>query len=336
MAYKKKILITGSSSGIGYSAILEMLKAGHEIIAPCRSEIRANQFYNNLKKDLSNNQEINLSKQLTLPIFDLSNLKEIDISASKILESTSYIDTLVLNAGLQYTGSIDPKWSDDGFELTFAVNHLGHQFLTQKIISLILKSQSPRVVITSSEVHNPECPGGRVGKPAYLGNLDGLKRGKGFKMIDGSDVFSADKAYKDSKLCNLLFAQILLKKLKLIREDISVIAWAPGLVIPKVKDGFFRYSRKNNEIGQRIFAIFARDILGITESVNNAGKILFDISTKDKFANNNFSYLSNRIIGYKKKLFGLTDISKEASDIDLANNLWKLCSDINKINSIIN
>ena len=57
---------------------------------------------------------------------------------------------------------------------------------------------------------------------------------------------------------------------------IPVIAWAPGLVIPKSSEGFFRYSRKYNEYGQRIFALIVRDLFHITETPERAGKLLMN------------------------------------------------------------
>jgi len=59
-------------------------------------------------------------------------------------------------------------------------------------------------------------------------------------MVDGERPFNADKAYKDSKLCNLLMALQIHQQ----RPDIPVVAWSPGLVIPRTSEGFFRNSRQ--------------------------------------------------------------------------------------------
>ena len=96
--------------------------------------------------------------------------------------------------------------------------------------------------------------GGRVGAKASLGNLSGLKNAKGFEMIDGNK-FNADKAYKDSKLCNILFARKLSDNFIKKKLSIPVIAWAPGLVISRDNQGFFRYSRKYNQLGQILFCL---------------------------------------------------------------------------------
>ena len=322
----RNILITGATSGIGFKAILKLLEKGDRIIAPSRNLKRSQDTYLCVKK--ANIPNLDIDNQLYLPILDLSILKDLKEFVDKELEKGTVIDTLILNAGLQYTGSKEPLWSSDGFELTFAVNHLSHQYLGNRLIPLLCKAKSPRIIITSSEVHNPETPGGSVGKKASLGDLKGLKSGKGFKMIDGDKTFNADKAYKDSKLCNILFARELHKRLLGKGIGIPIIAWAPGLIIPKSRNGFFRYSRKNNELGQRLFALFARDIFQITESPENAGTILSNLAEEEIYNNNSFIYFSNKIKYPGKKIFSQSEISSEASNDKLAEELWDKTNDL--------
>jgi len=254
---------------------------------------------------------------------DLSDLNSIDSLCSEVKKRELNIDVLILNAGLQYTGSKTPRRSTQGFELTFAVNHLAHFYLTKNLIPLINRSNDSRIIITSSEVHNPMSSGGRVGAKASLGNLSGLASGSGFEMIDGNQ-FNADKAYKDSKLCNILFAKELSNRFKKKGLSIPVIAWAPGLVISRDSQGFFRYSRKYNQLGQILFAFLARDVLRITTSNKNAGLLLSNLASLSKYRKSGFNYYSNKIISSGKFIFEETDISNDAQREDLADNLWEL------------
>ena len=322
----RNILITGASSGIGFEAVLLLIKQGHRIIAPCRNESRVEDTLLKLKR--SNISDVELNKQVLLPVLDLASLKDIRNFADDLVEKEIPLDTLILNAGLQYTGSKVPRFSLDGIELTFAVNHLAHQYLTERLTPLLIRDNDLKIIITSSEVHNPKAPGGKIGQKASLGDLSGLKSGNDFNMLDGNPIFSADKAYKDSKVCNILFARELHKRLSEKCNNYSVIAWAPGLVIPKTNQGFFRYSRQYNEIGQKIFAFFARDIFGITESVENAGFILSELACNLKFQYSEFTYLSNKIIKPRKKLFEISEISREASDDQLAKDLWEKSNEL--------
>ena len=330
---RKTILITGASSGIGYEAATKMIEKGHQIIAPCKDLNRSEETLLRIKNNFPGKSDI--ESQIELPVINLSSLKSIDNFTNKIIAQGTVIDSLVLNAGLQYTGSKETRWSIDGFELTFAVNHLAHQYLTQKILPLLHSSSSPRIIITSSEVHNPESPGGKIGQLASLGELKGLINGKGFKMIDGKSVFNADKAYKDSKLCNILFGRELYRRLKLCGKPMPVIAWAPGLIIPKNNSGFFRYSRKYNELGQRLFALIARDIFKITETEDKAGKILLSLATESKYDKICFNYMSNSLVRPGKKVFEESKISIEASNDFLAKKLWEISSDLLNIDSEI-
>ena len=315
------IFITGGSSGIGYQAILKLISLGHNIILPCRNILRANQVLTNIFNQLP----CGLSKKgdIYTPIMDLSDFNSIDLLCDEVKKKRLKFDVLILNAGLQYTGSKTPRRSTQGFELTFAVNHLSHFYLIQNLLPSINKSSNSKIIITSSEVHNPMSSGGRVGAKASLGDLLGLVSGAGFEMIDGNQ-FNADKAYKDSKLCNILFAKELSKKLRKKNLSIPVIAWAPGLVISRDSQGFFRYSRKYNLLGQILFTFFARDLLRIATSNEKAGMLLSDLVCSSKYNKFDFSYYSNKIISPGKFIFEKSTISKEAESEHLSNKLWEL------------
>ena len=324
----RNILITGASSGIGFQASNRLLKSNYTLILPCRDKASSDKLLINLER----NKKIfglNRNAFIKSDVMDLSDFKSIRIFTDKLLDLGAPIDCLVLNAGLQYTGSKYKKCSAQGIELTFAVNHLGHQYLTQKILPLLLKSNNPKVIITSSEVHNPKSSGGRIGAPASLGKLNGLKKNKfGFDLLDGESTFNADKAYKDSKLCNILFARQLYRRIVMMGRDIPVIAWAPGLVIPRTNRGFFRYSRTYNELGQILFAFLARDLLRITESVENAGDILKSLIQDFSYKEPSFKYFSNSLVSPGKYNFQSSEISNEAKNDRLGEELWELSSQI--------
>ena len=325
------IFITGGTSGIGYQAVLKFISLGYNIILPCKNIIRANELLTNIL----NQSKVKSSKKgkIYTPIMDLSDLKSIDSVCDELKNKRLKIDVLILNAGLQYTGSKTPRMSSQGIELTFAVNHLSHFYLTQKILPLIDTSNNPKIIITSSEVHNPKSGGGKVGAKASLGNLRGLESGVGFEMIDGTK-FNADKAYKDTKLCNILFARKLSNNLIMNKLSIPVIAWAPGLVISRDNQGFFRYSRKYNQLGQILFAFLARDILRITTSNKNAGLILSNLVSLSKYKKPGFNYYSNKIISSGKFIFEETHISDDAKKLNLSDKLWDLSQSL--IDNILN
>ena len=305
-AEQRRVLITGASSGIGLEAAKILLARGDALTVVCRNAERAERT------------RTALSDSVETCIADLADLASVARAIEELRRDGTPFDALVLNAGLQYAGHSSPRWSAQGIELTFAVNHLAHQLLVEG-----LKNMTRAIVVTASEVHNPSTGGGRVGLPAGLGTLNGLRQGAGAVMVDGLSPFNADKAYKDSKLCNLLMAQQVQRQ----RPGVPVVAWSPGLVIPRTSGGFFRNSRQANPLGQALFGFLARDLLRFSESVEQAGALLVQL-IDEQLHQPGFSYWSNALVGPGRHQFKPTEPSREASDNTKATTLWTLSSDL--------
>jgi len=322
MIKNKNILITGGNSGIGLFAIINLLKTKNNLYVVIKSGLRKNEFLKTIQKYFDKNY---LSKYLNIiENCDLSNLENIKKIKDYFISKKIFLDVIILNAGLQYTGSFYPKVSKQGIELTFAVNHLAHFYLVNVLKDFIRDKEESRIIITSSDVHDPKSSGGNVGKKAGLNKLVDFR-----KKVTGQFLnFNADEAYKNSKLCNILFAKELEKKLKISSSKISVITWAPGLVIPNDDLGFFRYSKRFNLFGYFIFSQFAKNILGISESIENAGKILSQIVLDSNLNNVGFIYLSNKLIDRKKHKLVESNVSDEANSDELASKLWILSEEI--------
>ena len=305
-AEQRRVLITGASSGIGLEAAKMLVSRGDALTVVCRNAERADAT------------RAALSDSVQTCIADLADLKSVAQAIEPLLQNQMPFDALVLNAGLQYAGHGSPRWSAQGVELTFAVNHLAHQLLVEG-----LKEHTRAIVITASEVHNPSTGGGRVGLPAGLGAMEGLHQGPGAPMVDAESRFNADKAYKDSKLCNLLMAQHIHRQ----RPDVPVVAWSPGLVIPRTSGGFFRNSRQANPLGQALFGLVARDVLKLTESVERAGELLVQL-INEQLDQPGFTYWSNNLLGPARHQFKPTQPSKEACSLEKASILWALSNDL--------
>tara|TARA_Y100001978_G_scaffold5680_1_gene4711 strand:+ start:75 stop:1100 length:1026 start_codon:yes stop_codon:yes gene_type:complete len=318
----KCILFTGSNSGIGFYSVINLLRNKNYLYLTIRSIKRKKSFIYRLSKYFDQKY---IDKYLNIiddvDFIDIRNILKI----KKFLQDKDLkLDIVILNAGMQYTGALYPKVSKQGIELTFAVNHFAHFCIINQLISFIKDSPESRIIITSSDVHDPKSSGGNVGKPAGLNNLINFKD----EIIGKYQNFSADKSYKNSKLCNILFAKELSKKLKIKERRISVITWAPGLVIPKDDLGFFRYSTKFNKIGYLIFSNVANNILGISENVINAGRLLSEIAFYKELNDIEYIHLSNKLIFFKKHQLIYSDTSIEANDSDLADKLWKFSNDL--------
>ena len=321
-ALSRRILITGGSSGIGLEANKQLMQRGHQLLLLCRTEERCTEMI----KALSASK----TKQATAKgiAINLKNLEEVETGCSRLLQINEPIDTLILNAGIQNVGIKNPQFTKQGIEETFCINHLAHQLILMRLLPLLQKSKWPRLVITSSEVHNPVSGGGRVGQPATLGALDGLRQSESITMLNGQKIFDADKAYKDSKLCNILMARHLANQLKQRGEEIPVLAWSPGLVIPKESGGFFRTSRQQNPLGLALFSFVARDLLRLTETLQKAGSLLAELADGEIYEQKGFRYMSNQLIRPGHHLFKEVEPSDEGNNEQLAEKLWTLCENL--------
>jgi protochlorophyllide reductase len=320
MTPPRHVVLTGGSSGIGLQGAAQLFAAGHRLTVLCRDGATAERLLGHFSAFSGSGVS---GGALTTVIGDLADLASVEACAAELLQAGEPIETLVLNAGLQYTGAKEPRWSTQGFELTFAVNHLAHQALLQRLLPLLHQGRAPRLVITASEVHDPTSAGGKVGQAAGLGDLAGLREGPGAAMVDGG-AFNAEKAYKDSKLCNVLMAREVERRQREQGTPLPVLAWSPGLVIPRGVGGFFRDSQRLNPIGQAVFAFAARDLLRLTESPEGAGALLAGLATTSPDDPSGFQYWSNRVLGPGRRRFARAEPSAEARNDALAAELWQL------------
>lgn len=129
---------------------------------------------------------------------------------------------LVLNAGLQ-TASGPLRFSPEGYELTFATNHLGHFLLA--LLLLPGMAEPGRIVVTSSGTHDPSTIEGRFNRP-YRVDAEALARPAPGRVSRIAHL----RRYSTSKLCNLLFAYELDRKLRAAGRDITCNALDPGAV----------------------------------------------------------------------------------------------------------
>ncbi|KAL0320690.1 UNVERIFIED_CONTAM: Protochlorophyllide reductase, chloroplastic [Sesamum radiatum] len=119
------------------------------------------------------------------------------------------LDVLVCNAAVYQPTAREPSYTADGFELSVGTNHLGHFLLSRLLLDDLKQSDYPskRLIIVGSITGNTNTLAGNVPPKANLGDLRGLQGGLNglntSSMIDGAD-FDGAKAYKDSKVCNML------------------------------------------------------------------------------------------------------------------------------------
>jgi len=153
---------------------------------------------------------------IPLDLASLASVRTFADDVKKRLDGT-LIDMLVLNAGIQ--GSDAKQRTVDGFEMTFAVNHLAHYLLARLLVPFM--ADDGRLVITTSDTHDPAIFSGapRTLDPEALAHPDKNKGGVRFS------------AYPASKLCDLLTARSFAALAKAQPPHIMAIAFNPGLTL---------------------------------------------------------------------------------------------------------
>lgn len=309
---KSTVVITGASSGVGLYAAKALAKKGWHVVMACR----------NLEKTQRVANEVGISSDsYTIMHLDLASLNSVRQFVNSFRESGKSLDALVCNAAVYLPLLKEPMRSEDGYELSVATNHLGHFLLCNLMLEDLQKSSASeaRLVILGTVTANPKELGGKIPIPAPpdLGDLKGFE--EGFKapisMINGKK-FKAGKAYKDSKLCNVLTMRELHRRY----HDSTGIVFSslyPGCV---AETALFR---NHYSLFQKIFPLFQKNITGGYVSEELAGERVAAVVADPEY-NKSGSYYSwgNRQKQGRKSF--VQEVSNEALDDDKAQRLWEL------------
>jgi protochlorophyllide reductase len=323
MYHPKTILITGCNSGIGLEATRILARQGNTIIMACRTLSKAQEAADRIRAETFDANlipaECDLASQDSIRDF-VQNLQS--LLEKNDDNNNRNLDVVCYNAGVALN-TADPQIqrTKEGFELTVGTNHLGHFYLHNLLLPKI-QPKTGRIVITASAVHDPDSPGGAQGKTATLGNLEGFIRdGKNFEMVDGQP-YNGDKAYKDSKLCNIFFCRELQRRLTALdaTKGITANSFSPGLI---TSTGLFRYQ---SPFFSSLFGVLATNVLKVAESPEWGGAALAymtSVSTQGEYYNSppGSSKYGQDAFGRE---FSIEAVSKEAQDDDKGKKLWEL------------
>lgn len=191
----KICLITGATSGIGKAAALKLADTGASLILLSRNEKKGEKICNQIRE--KNNTQVKFYKA------DISSMKQVRNVSEKIKSDFNHIDVLINNAGARFDNYFK---NDEGIELTFATNHLGHFLLTLSLIEMLKKSSQGRVINISSAAH-----------------ANGTEE---LYDIVAPEHYDRRLAYGRSKLANLYFTYELASRLQ--SSKITVNAVDPG------------------------------------------------------------------------------------------------------------
>lgn len=215
----KVVVITGCNTGIGRETALELAKRGGKVYMACRDYKKCEAARTEIIEKSGNTNVFNRS-------LDLSSLRSVREFCYQFLQEEERLDILINNAG--FLGDTKTRQTtEDGFEMHFGVNHLGHFLLTNLLLDAIKKATPSRIVVVTSFMY----AGAKLDK-------DDLNSERSYKGMD---------AYSKSKLANMLFTKELGKRLN--GSGVTVNCCNPGAVATDISRNLVTGKESNFQNG---------------------------------------------------------------------------------------
>ena len=194
----KRVVLTGASRGIGRETALALGRMGADLSLVVRDRERGNAVADEIKKNGGGGG-------VDVFIADLSSMAEVRRVAAELLAAHDTIDVLVNNAGAIL---MDRQVTKDGYEATFATNHLAYFLLTKLLLDALKKAPAGRIVNVASDAH-------------HRGSI-------AFDDLMGEKRYVGWRAYSTSKLANILFTRELARRLE--GTNVTTNSLHPGVI----------------------------------------------------------------------------------------------------------
>lgn len=196
----KTAVVTGANTGIGYQTALALADAGVDVVVAARNADKGRDAVARIRTTFP-------AAKVRFEALDLASLASCADFAARMRSAGRPLDLLINNAGI----ASPPRraTTEDGFELQFGVNFLGHFALTAQIMPLLREAKAPRVVTLSSIMHKM----GRI-------NFDDLMSERAYSPV---------ASYNQSKLATLLFARELQRRADANDWKLLSLASHPGV-----------------------------------------------------------------------------------------------------------
>jgi len=276
-------VVTGATGGLGYETAQALAGAGAEVVVIGRSAEKGRDALRRIEAAVP-------AGRVRLELADLASLESISACAARLLASGRPIDRLINNAGLMAPPM--RATTADGFELQLGTNFLGHFALTARLLPLLCRALSPRVVTVSSVAHR-------------IGRID-------FDDLQSTRRYRPFGAYAQSKLADLLFAFELQR-----RSDAH--GW--GLLSDGAHPGVARTDLFANGMGSgpptSLAGIVSRPFS--QSAADGALPILYAATSPDARPG---AYYGPRGFLELKGAVGVAHVARQARDVGVAARLW--------------
>lgn len=301
------IVITGGNVGLGFQCARAVLRRDSQrpVILACRNPVRAQSAVDKLRGEFGETSRV---YALELDLGSLASIRRFtDVFRDR--PDLPRLSGLVCNAGVQTMGEL--RQTKDGFEETFGVNHLGHFLLINRLLCLFRVPS--RIVLVSSGTHNPEV---RTGLPAPAPIEPETLAHPPLQPGPVAPALSL-QWYTTSKLCNVLCAYALARKLQGAQAspDIGVFAVDPGFIPETSLTRDLRWP-----LGWTVRHLLPaiRPLLRLytpyVESAERAGEKLAELLTHERFTGKTGIYLT----GVEE-----SKSSADSYDVALSDLLWR-------------
>ncbi|MFE6621104.1 oxidoreductase [Streptomyces sp. NPDC057740] len=211
-------VVTGANSGLGLQTARALAARGAHVVLAVRSLDKGRQA-------LAHISECAPGAKLSLQRLDLASLRSVQAAADELHAEHPKIDLLINNAGVMYTPR---QKTEDGFDMQFGVNHLGHFALTGLLLDLLLPVPGSRVVTVSSFGHR-------------------IRAGIHFDDLQFDRSYNRVAAYGQAKLANLMFTYELQRRLA-PRETTIATAAHPGAAATELQQNLPGPLRKGADL----------------------------------------------------------------------------------------
>ncbi len=215
-------VVTGANNGLGLVVAHHLARAGATVVMACRNLQKADAAAAGIKAEVP-------AAQLEVVELDLSRLSSVRRFADGL--DVDALDILVNNAGVMMT---PPERTEDGFDLQFGTNHLGHFALTGLLLARLGRADAARVVTLTSLEHTS-------------GHLD-------FDDLQWEQGYGRRKAYRRSKLANAVFGVELDRRLRAAGSPIASVLAHPGYAATGIQSSAPKAMKALMVLGDRILA----------------------------------------------------------------------------------
>ena len=278
----KTVVLTGFTAGLGKAAASGLAEMGAKLYLVARNKDKATQAIREIQQRFP-------EAEIQLAVGDLASLADVRQVAEEFNATNERLDVLFNNAGII---NQQRRTTIDGFEETFAVNHLSHFLLTNLLLDRLREGEPGRVVTTASGAHR------------FGGRID-------FEDLQSNENYGTFPVYGRSKLANILFTRELARREA--ATGVTANCFHPGFVGSDFSKNNGRWARAMMALG----APFARSIqkgaeTGIylsssDEIAQTTGGYFYDMKLKEPSADAIGAGDAKRLWEVSEQLVGLVD-----------------------------